>query len=62
VLVDNRFQFGQLLAELIGIAQRVLVVVGDGDQECGNLDLVETVQAAAETPLAQIRGTNAHPP
>ena len=56
------FHLGELLAELIGLAERLLVVVGDRDQKCGDLDLVEAVQAAAETPLAEVKGSDVHAP
>ncbi len=62
VFVEDRFHLGELLAELIGLAERLLVVVGDRDQKCGNLDLVEAVQAAAETPLAEVEGSDVHAP
>ncbi len=57
---EHRFHAHQVLAEAVGFAQGLLVVVGDGDQERGDLDRVETAECLAKTLLAKIKRADIH--
>ena len=60
VSADDAFQPRQFLAQAIGLAQRLLVVVGDGHQKRRHLDLVEAAEGVAETLLPEIQWTDIH--
>jgi hypothetical protein len=46
--------------EPVGFAKRLLVVVGDGRQERGDLDPVETTERLAKTLLPNVERAHIH--
>ena len=56
VLVERRLHLRELLAQAIRLAERLLVVVGDGGEERRDLDLVEAAKCRPESLLAEIEG------
>ena len=60
VFVQHRFHPRQVLAQPIGFAQRLLVVVGDGGQKRGDLHLVEAAEGRPETLLPEVERADVH--
>ena len=58
--LTTHFQPRQVLAQPVGFAQRLLVVVGDREQERRDFDLVEAAEGGAETLLAQVERADVH--
>jgi hypothetical protein len=48
VLVDDGFHPQHVLADLVGVAQRLLVVFGDGSQKRRDFNLVEAAERGPE--------------
>ena len=60
VLFEDAFHAREFLAQAVGFAQRLLVVVGDGHEERRDLDFVEAPEGVAEALLAQIERADIH--
>ena len=60
MLGEDRFHPHQVLPEAVGLAQGLLVVVGDGGQERGYLDRVEAAERLAESLLAKVKRADIH--
>jgi hypothetical protein len=60
ILVYYTLESVEFLAKAIGLAKRLLVVVGDGEQERSNLDFVKTPKSCPEALLSQVEGANVH--
>ena len=58
--VEGRFHPHQVLAELVGFAQRLLVVVGDRIQQRRDFDRVETAECLAKTLLPEVERADIH--
>ena len=54
--LSDRFHPRDVLAQPIGFAERLLVVVGDRHQERRDLDLVEAAEGGAEALLSEVEG------
>ena len=50
----------QVLAQPIGFAERLLVVVGDGGQERRDFDLVEAAERGPESLLSEVERADVH--
>ena len=57
---EGRFHPHELLAEPVGFAQRLLVVVGHGGQERRDFHRVETAECPCETLLAEVERADIH--
>ena len=60
VLGEHRLHAHQILAQAVGLAQRLLVVVGDRGEKRGDLDRVETAESLAKTLLAKVKRADIH--
>ena len=55
MLEQHGFHAHQVLAEPVGLAQRLFVVVGHGGEERGDLDRVETAENSCENAAGEGR-------
>src|SRR4051812_17316878 len=60
MLAESDLHQRQVLAQLVGFAQRLFVVVSDRGQERRHLDLVEAAERRSETLLSEVQGTYVH--
>jgi len=60
VLAEGGFHPPEVLTQAVGFAQGLFVVVGDSDQERGDLDRVETAKCLAKALLAKIKRADIH--
>src|SRR5262245_26467151 len=60
VLVDDRFHAHHVLADAVGVAQRLLVVLGHGGEERRDFDAVEAAERGAEALLAEVERADIH--
>ena len=60
MLLEQRFHLGDLLPQVIDLAQRVFVVVGDFGDERHHFGPIEAAERGSETKLAQIERADFH--